>query len=190
VPGGGFRYITTTEEDDIRVADQRGVTRETRQRCVAPPHRHTQTHARHRTRSRFLGCCEVGVGIHVGQTDRARGHASYTDKASEDDTAVATEQQGEATVFGGCGDSFTERQAIGSDFTLVPGTTWWPNVISICSRKDIAQIYRTEAFDQTQRPEDFRRTIHVSRLTAVIRTNTDSGRRSNDRNRAVHITSV
>jgi len=49
------------------------------------------------------------VGIDVGQTHHACRYASHADKASEDDAAVAAEQQDEAPVFGRCCDPFTER---------------------------------------------------------------------------------
>jgi hypothetical protein len=130
------------------------------------------------------------MGIDICETYGATDRSLRSQKAGEDDAAVAAEQEHKAPDVGRRRDAVAERHGIRGHLLFVARTSRRTNVIPIRGRNDITEIEGADTLNQTEFAQDSRGAIHMPYFIAVVRTDTNARWRSNDGNRAtVHIVS-
>jgi hypothetical protein len=130
------------------------------------------------------------MGIDICETHCAAGRSLRTEKASEDDAAVAAEQDHKTPAVGGGRHAVAERRGVRGYLGFVARTSRRANEISIRRRNNITEIESAYTLNQTEFAEYSRSAIQMPYFTAVVRTDTNARWRANDGNRAtVHIVS-
>jgi hypothetical protein len=109
---GRFRSVAATEERDMFRTDEGVLAAKSSQRGVSPTYGERQTHARHRSRLRFLWRGEIRVRIHVDKTYGGIGCSLRTQEGAQYDAAVTANEHNEAFLRHTHRDAIGERRAV------------------------------------------------------------------------------
>ena len=181
-----FAHVAPPDQRDMLRAHDRGCTGQSRERRITLPDGERETHACHRPCLRLLRCREVGVGVHVGESD-VPTVSSGTKQAAQHDAAIASQHEDESTVVETDGDAIRERPTVGRYAAFVACASGRTDEILIGRGHDVTEIRGAEPFHKPQFTKDRGRPIHMLRLTAlVVRAQADTRWRSDDRDWTTH----
>ena len=124
--------------------------------------------------------------VYVREADAAAGRPPRAEQASQNNAAVAAENDDESSVRRASGDAFGERSRIHDDLFFVSGSIRRPHVIAVRRRTDVSKIPRAKPMREPALAQHARRSIELPRLPVVVGTDSDARGRSDQDDGTVH----